>query len=160
MEPKNAKRYENVEDALMYGFEFLASYNIWKGLSIYGNWAYTLGENKTMDEPLAEIPPMEINAGLKYMADRWNVQFNSRFVMEQDRVSVSFNETASDAFQVFDFSAYYNIWEGLSLSLNVENILDENYVEHLSRSYKNQIPGNTIYLEPGRNFIIGLTYKL
>ncbi len=160
MEPKNAKRYENVEDALMYGFEFLVSYNIWKGLSIYGNWAYTLGENKTMDEPLAEIPPMEINAGLKYMADRWNVQFNSRFVMEQDRVSVSFNETASDAFQVFDFSAYYNIWEGLSLSLNVENILDENYVEHLSRAYKNQIPGNTIYLEPGRNFIIGLTYKL
>lgn len=160
MEPKHAKRFENVDDALMYGFEFLASYNIWKGLNIYGNWAYTLGENKTMVEPLAEIPPMEINAGMKYMENRWNVQLNSRFVMKQDRVSASFDETASDAFQVFDFSAYYNIWKGLSLSLNVENILDENYVEHLSRAYSNQIPGtNMIYLEPGRNFILGLSFK-
>jgi iron complex outermembrane receptor protein len=161
MEPKNAKRYENVEDAFIYGFELLTNYNLWKGLNIYGNWAYTLGENVSMDEPLAEIPPMELNAGLKYNANKWNVQFNSRFVMEQDRVSLSFNEQKSSAFQVFDFSAYYTVWKGLSLSLNIENIFDENYVEHLSRAYKNQIPGtNSIYFEPGRNFIVGLSYKL
>jgi outer membrane receptor for ferrienterochelin and colicin len=161
MDPKHAKRYENVDEALMYGFEFMVNYNVWQGLHIHGNWAYTLGENVSMDEPLAEIPPMEINAGLRYEAEKWNAQFNSRFVMEQDRVSLSFNEQGSDAFQVFDFSAYYKVWKGLSLSLNVENILDKNYVEHLSRAYKNQIPGtNMVYFEPGRNFIIGLTYKL
>jgi len=161
MEPKNAKRYENVDQALMYGGEIMANFNIWKGLNVYGNWAYTQGENITMDEPLAEIPPMEINTGLKYQADKWNATFNTRFVSAQDRISVTFNESASDAFQVFDFSAYYHVWKGLSLSLNVENIFDENYVEHLSRAYKNQIPGtNMIYFEPGRNFILGLTYKL
>lgn len=161
MEPKNAKRYENIEDALIYGFELLANYNIWKALNIYGNYAYTIGENVSMNEPLAEIPPMEFNVGIQYATKKWDAQFNSRFVMEQERVSLSFNEQKSDAFQVFDFSAHYYIWKGLNLSLNVENILDENYVEHLSRAYKNQIPGtNMVYYEPGRNFIIGFTYKL
>lgn len=160
MEPKHAKRYENVKDAALYGFELAASYKFWRQMSIYGNWAYTEGENKSMDEPLAEIPPMEVNVGLKYEAKKWSAQFNSRFVMAQDRVSMSFNESSSDAFQVFDFRAHYNIFGGLSFSLNVENILDENYVEHLSRAYKNQIPGsNMIYFEPGRNFMMGLSFK-
>lgn len=160
-DPKNAKRYENVDDALMYGFELSANYNIWKTINVYGNWAYTIGENVSMDEALAEIPPMEINAGLYFEAERWNARFNSRFVMEQDRVSPSFNEQKSEAFQVFDFQVSYNLWKSFNLSLNVENIFDENYVEHLSRSYKNQIPGtNMIYYEPGRNFILGLIYKL
>lgn len=160
MEPKHAKRYENVEDARLYGFELALAYEFYKNLSVYGNGAYTIGENKSMDEPLAEIPPMEFNAGLKYESKRWAATFNSRFVMEQDRVSLSFNETKSDAFQVFDFSARYHIGRGLNVTMNIENIFDENYVEHLSRAYKNQIPGtNMVYFEPGRNFILGLSFR-
>jgi len=160
MEPKHAKRYENVEDARLYGFELASEYVFWKNISLYGSWAYTIGENKSMDEALAEIPPMEVNAGLKYQAKKWSARFNSRFVMAQDRISTSFNESASEAFQVFDFNANYRIWRGLNVSINIENIFDENYVEHLSRAYKNQIPGsNMVYWEPGRNFIMGLSFK-
>lgn len=159
MEPKFAKRYENVDQALMYGGELMANVNVWKALNVYGSWAYTVGENVTMDEPLAEIPPMEINTGLKYLADKWSATFNARFVSAQDRVSVSFNESTSSAFNVFNFSAHYNIWKGFNIVLNVENIFDENYVEHLSRAYKNQTVDG-VYFEPGRNIIMGLTYKL
>lgn len=158
MEPKFAKRYENVDQALMYGGELMANVNVWKGLNVYGNWAYTIGENVSMDEPLAEIPPMEINAGLNYLAKKWSAKLNARFVSAQDRVSVSFKESTSSAFNVFDFSAHYNVWKGFNLVLNIENILDENYVEHLSRAYNNQTVDG-VYFEPGRNFIMGLTYK-
>lgn len=158
LEPKFAKRYENVADARLYGFETLLSYHVWKGMNAYGSLAYTLGDNITLDEPLAEIPPMEIKAGINYKALRWNANLNARFVMAQDNVSSSFNESPSDAFQVFNFAASYNIWKGLMFNLSIENILDANYVEHLSRSYKNQTIDGAYY-EPGRNFILGLSYQ-
>ena len=94
----------------------------------------------------------------KSLTDKWRVTFNARFVSAQNRVSESFNKSTNSAFNVFDFSAHYNIWKGFNLILNVENILDENYVEHLSRAYKNQTLDG-LYFEPGRNFIMGLAYK-
>jgi iron complex outermembrane receptor protein len=158
MPPAHAKRFGNIDDARLYGFETYANLLIWKGLGVNASWTYTLGDNITDDEPLAEIPPMEIRAGLGYKATKWQAQFKSRFVGEQTRISTSFNESASTAFVLMDFNARYTIIKGLNLSLNVDNMFDVNYVEHLSRAYKSQAD-SSLYWEPGRNFILGLTYK-
>lgn len=154
-EPKFTKQMTNIDEAFMYGFESGVDFRFADHFKFYLAAAYTYAQNKTWDEPLSEIPPFTVNSSLSWNNEAWDLELSSRIATEQDRVAESFDESKTPGFSVFNFSMDYKLAEGTNLHFAVNNILDENYVEHLSRAYKN-MDESMLYYEPGRNINLGL----
>jgi iron complex outermembrane receptor protein len=156
--PKFAKRFINIDQALMTGFEAGMSIHFLKYLKFDFNASYTYAQNITMDEPLPEIPPFVTNLGLTYVNKGFTATFNSRMAAKQDRVSTSFNESSTPGFQVFNLYLSYAPWDFMDINVSITNIFDENYAEHLSRPYKS-MDTQSLYYEPGRSFNVSVRMK-
>mgnify|MGYP006278743891 CR=1 FL=1 len=155
-DPKFAKRFTNIDEAYMYGFESGVDFVFADHFKLYLAAAYTYAQNKTWDEPLSEIPPFTVNTALAWKKNAWDIELSSRIAAEQDRVAETFDEAVTPGFSIINFSLDYELAENTSLHFAVNNVLDENYYEHLSRAYKN-MDEQMMYYEPGRNFNLGLT---
>ncbi|MEA1896265.1 MAG: TonB-dependent receptor, partial [Bacteroidota bacterium] len=145
----------NVEKAFMYGFEAGLEVQFLKKFSFSLGAAYTYAQNISWDEPLSEIPPFAVNTSLNYKGEKLEAALSSRIVAKQARISESFSETETPGFTVTDFKIFYTPFNMLKLYFSATNIFDVNYVEHLSRAYKN-MDVQSLYYEPGRSFNIGM----
>jgi iron complex outermembrane receptor protein len=155
MEPKYAKRFSNIKQAYMTGFEWGFTIKFLKTMSYDLSAAYTYAMNKSWDEPLPEIPPFTVNTSLFYKAEKLQTGIKALIAAEQNRVSQSFSESTSPGYAVLDFMLDYRPFKLLELNASVNNIFDINYAGHLSRAYNN-METKSLYYEPGRSFNIGL----
>ena len=125
--------------AYLNGVEFSGELLAGREWSLYGNLTYTYGQNTTADEPLSRIPPMQGILGLRR---RWNGGDNwldvyAWIVGTQDRLST---RDVSDSnripaggtpgYATVNFRFGRMITERQRLSINVENIFDEQYRVH------------------------------
>jgi iron complex outermembrane receptor protein len=156
--PKGTKVYTNIDKAFMTGFEAGVNVNFLKNFTYSLGAAYTYAQNISWNEPLAEIPPFTVNTFLAYKTKKIDTRLHARIATKQDRVSKSFSESETPGFSVFDFYFTYQPWKFLDVNVAVTNILDVNYVEHLSRAYKS-MDTQSLYYEPGRSFNIGLRFR-
>jgi iron complex outermembrane receptor protein len=158
--PAHAKRFTNIDNATMVGFEagvdiFFAKYFKY-GLS----GGYTYAQNISWDEPLSEIPPFTINTALGFESKKVSAEIRAQYAAEQNRVSTSFFETTTPGFIVADLAASYAPFKFMEIRASVTNLFNTNYVEHLSRAYKNMGPETGgLYYEPGRSFNFGVKFK-
>lgn len=146
-------------EALLYGAEFSMETQILNRFSLNGNVSYTIGEQTVKDEfgnqstrPLPQIPPFKGNVSAKYSKSRFELGSRLRFASNQDRIGEF--ETQTEGYSLVDIFSQYRISSGNYLhtfALNVNNVLDTEYYNHLSR-IKDLRP------ESGRN--ISLLYKL
>ncbi|GAB1403411.1 TonB-dependent receptor [Lentimicrobium sp.] len=157
-EPKYTKVFNNISKAVLTGFETGLNWQIKEAFTYSLSVSYTYGENLSWKEPLPEITPLTVQTSLAYKSDKFDTRLHGRFVNEQSRVSASFDETKTAGFAVFDFYAAYTLWQSFDIMLNVRNIFDTNYVEHLSRAYK-AMDISSLYYEPGRSINFGLKYR-
>ncbi len=171
------KRFENSGNARMRGFEFVYSSPVKYRLCIDVLAAYTYGtidkssryvvndqgqvtgDEELVNDALAEIPPFEATAKVKYrfFDGKLIPAFAVRMVAAQNHVSLSQYEKASPGFVTarFYFSYFFN--KHLSITGGVNNIFDEAYFEHLNR---NIIGENYELYEPGRSFWINLYFRI
>ena len=170
------KQYQNIEEAYMYGFEF-----VWVSPSLF-NWginlsaAYTagynpeairyiyengeaVGEETVTNDPLPEIPPFEANLRIDYqlMDGKLIPQLHLRAVAAQNRVSQAYDEKETPGFLIAGFNLNYQINQTVSLAGGVTNIFDEAYYEHLNRRI---IGSETSLYEPGRSFYLNIIFNL
>jgi len=157
--PIYAKRFINVDNAMQTGFELYFNYRFTNSLSFLSDVSYTYGQNKDFDEPLPQIAPLTAHLSMKYEKEKYWVNFKSRLVDSQDRISETFRETVSPGFATFDISAGVKPFKGMTIGAAVLNIFDAAYYEHLNFSYKNSSIMNGRILEPGRNFTVYLNYS-
>ncbi len=157
-EPKYTKQFTNIDKALMTGFETTLDIKFLRYFEYNFGASYTYAQNISWDEALPEIPPFAVNSALSYKTRKLETRLNARMVSTQNRVSDRFNETATPGFSVYDFYVTYTPWKTLEIRASVTNILDKNYVEHLSRAYKNMDTAS-MYYEPGRSFNIGIKWR-
>ncbi|RLD81616.1 MAG: TonB-dependent receptor [Bacteroidetes bacterium] len=157
--PIYAKRFINVDNAMQTGFEFYFNYYITNNFSFLSDVSYTYGQNKDFDEPLPQVTPLTAHLSLKYEKEKYWVNFKSRLVDSQDRISETFKETVTPGFATFDISGGVKPFKGMTVGAAVLNIFDKAYYEHLNFSYKNSSIMNGRILEPGRNFTIYLNYS-
>ncbi len=156
--PKYTKQFTNIEDAFMTGFEaglgvlFLQHFNYKFGM------AYTYGSNVSLDEPLPEMPPFTVNTSLSYAIDKFEAVLNAQMAAAQNRVSTSFNESVTPGYSVLNLYLSYSPWKFLDVTGTITNLFDVNYVEHLSRPYKN-MDSSSLYYEPGRSFNLAVRIK-
>ena len=151
-EPRFAKRFINVDDAMQTGFELSLTYDLTEAFGFSGDLSYTYGQNKSLDEPLPQVPPLTGHLGVHYRKEKIWVYANSRLVAEQSRISESFGEEATPGFATLDVSGGFVPWRGVQVGLSVLNVFDTAYYEHLNYSYTNSDLNQGRIYEPGRNF--------
>lgn len=159
----NDYQYIAVE-ALMYGFEVSGEFHITDNFAVDGMVEYTFGRREVMDEepehanagesttPLPMIPPLSTAGGITYAIGTMSFGTQFRYSAAQDRLGEF--ETPTDAFSLWNAHMQYrfdtdNVMH--TFSVKVENILNEEHYNHLSRIKE-------LFPEPGRNF--NLLYRV
>ena len=156
-DPKFTKKFTNINKAFMTGFEAGMQFGFLQNFRFNLGASYTYAQNIDMDEPLPEIPPFTVNSSLDYSLSNFTARLNARIASAQNRVSTSFNESTTPGFSVFDIFLSYKPWNFVEINGAVTNLFNVNYVEHLSRPYKN-MDQQSLYYEPGRSFNIGIKF--
>jgi iron complex outermembrane receptor protein len=157
----------NVE-ARTWGGEVDATYALAPRWQLMGTLAYTRGENRTDDLPLAQMPPLELRTGLNYADERWSAGVLWRVVAEQSRYALrQGNVVGQDlgrtgGFGVLSLNAGWKPAWGILLTAGVDNLFDKLYAEHLSRggaavsgfeqTKRVNEPGRTAWLKVGASF--------
>ena len=153
-----AREYLNVDDAELYGGEGSLEFDLLKELLLFGNLAYVIGRDRKSHDRLNTIPPLngmlgarwhdQLGSGLQY----W-FELSGNFYDRQDHPAVGEKETPGYAlFNLrsgikFDYAAFKDI----ALTLNVENLFDKEYRNHLN--------AEDFYNDPGLNVITTLKFS-
>jgi iron complex outermembrane receptor protein len=152
------KQFWNV-NAYQYGFEAFVKYNIIKALQFSSDIAYTVAENTTFREPLAQIAPMTVHVGLKWEKSNYWLDLRTRIVSKQDRFSKTYDETETPGYSILDFRAGIKLFNSLTIGGAALNIFDKAYYNHLNFGYNNSDKNEGRILETGRNFSVYMKYK-
>jgi iron complex outermembrane receptor protein len=145
------RQFTNIEQALKTGFEVSWTQELFLGLQHQTGVAYTYAQDLERDEPLPEIAPLDFRYTLRgqYLKGKLQPEATFRYVMAQSRISKEFGETETPAFALLNVKLGYQLAKMIRVQAGVNNLLDENYYEHLTRSVRGT--PNPIYA-PGRNF--------
>ena len=149
------RQFVNIDEAFKTGFELSWQQQLLTGLAHRLALAYTYGQDLERDEPLPEIAPFDLRYSLtgSYLKDRLKPEITFRHVAEQSRASVEFGENQTPSFTLLDIKVGYQLTQDLSINTGVNNLLDENYFEHLNRSVRGT---NAPIFAPGRNVFVNL----
>jgi len=144
-----------------WGGEIDMRYDVSSYSSLFGSVSYVSADNETDNTPLAQTPPLELQLGLDHSVNEWSFGFLARYVDTQTRIDagkgtvVGFDRaTATPSFYTLAVNAGFEINSQSYFSVGVDNLLDEDYFEHINRTNSSAITGfitdNTIGVkEPG-----------
>jgi iron complex outermembrane receptor protein len=157
-----ARTYQNA-DARMYGGEFLISYLLTRGLFVSSDLSYVRGtrnpapEEGILTADLAEIPAMRSRTSLRYDRGRYFGEVEGVFEGAQTHVDSTLGEQSTAGYGTANLRGGVN-FRKVSLNLSLNNILGRQYYEHLSFQRDPFRSGARVY-EPGRNFLVDLSYR-
>ena len=137
--------------AIMYGIENQIDWNVTDEIKLSSSVSYSRGEFKSGGS-LPQIPALKGIFGISYTNDFLSLGVNSEMTADQNFVDAFEDPTAGYIiFNTFaQYSIYYNDFIH-NISLNIDNILNTEYRNHLSRI-------KVILPEAGVN--LRLTYKM
>lgn len=126
----------NFAEALIRGFETEIHYRFLPQFSIYGNLTYTYGKNKTTDEPMTRIPPLNGKLGVYYKhSESWWTRLEWHAAGKQSRLSPSdirdtrIPEGGTPEWNIINVrSGFQYKWINLSAGLN--NMFNKAYRTH------------------------------
>jgi iron complex outermembrane receptor protein len=157
--------------ARTWGGELALAAALAEAFRLHASLAYTWGENRTDERPLAQIPPMEARLGLVWETPVWSAGSLVRLVAPQDRFALDQGTIAGQdmgrtpGFAVFSVNAGWKPpgVRGLQFSCGIDNLFDRAYAEHISRN-ASAIPGYVTPAarieEPGRMIWLKATFRL
>jgi len=150
-EGRNALIKTNIGEALLYGFEYSINFRLMNQISIYNTLSYVRGLNQKDDQDLPQISPLNGIIGIEYFPYEWmSADFSSIIFAEQNKVAPG--EKTTPGYVTFNFKLnFINLTLGnikMGFSTGIENILDQEYRNHLSTNR------GSITTEPGRNIFM------
>lgn len=128
-----------------------------KGFSSFLNASYQSGDNLSAHRAIYVAPAkIVVGLGWKEPRGRFEAEISDRYVFEQKRVdpdpSALLQQPTPD-FNLLNLRTAYS-WRVWTLTASVNNLTNQTYREPLNAAS----PFNPI-LEPGRNFVIGLSTR-
>lgn len=135
----NAADSRNV-DATIAGAEVGVGYQFTDHLQADVSAMYAWGENTTDDKPLPQISPLEGRINLRYVQDQYTLGALWRVVDSQNRISkdqgniVGYDLGESSGFGTLSLNGTYHVYDGIDLSVGIDNVLDKTYSEHLNKA--------------------------
>nr|WP_298892143.1 TonB-dependent copper receptor [uncultured Acinetobacter sp.] len=157
---------ENV-DATIAGGELGVGYNFTDRLQTDLSAMYAWGENITDNTPLPQIAPLEGRFNLRYVTNQYSLGLLWRVVAKQGRISVGegnivgYDMQESDAFNTLSINANYQINPAIGLAFGIDNVLNENYTEHLNKAGASVFgyASNEQFNQMGRNYWARVSMK-
>ncbi|MBD3165052.1 TonB-dependent receptor, partial [bacterium] len=151
-------RYEG-QDAVMVGAEAEADLELNRHLYLHGTFSYVRGQLIARDVPLPQMPPLSGSVGVELRAGHYRFDTTLHGAGAQERTYVAEDpgsrpEDPTAAWLRLDLSLHWQRpLHGLlhSAALSVNNLLDTEYRNHLSRV-------RSVMPEPGRS--IKLVYRV
>jgi len=140
---RNYRSYENVEAVMLS-----AALKIdWDYLILRAD--YTWAERTDLELPIEEIPPFRVTSTLTSPELRGAKLFARHTYNDaQTRVNELLSETPTSSWHQLDLGAHYNL-EPFRFNLEITNITDEMYTQHLSY-LRNPFASGLRVFEPGR----------
>lgn len=149
---------QNIADAQIHGIEARAGVDLGAfgdalaGWSLKGAAAWSKGEDRTTDQPLASIDPLRATLGLAYDRDAWGVELAGRFAARKDDLPAA-NQFEIPGYGVLDLLAHWNFAPGAVFDVGVFNLGDRKYWD------AGDVPAGTLasstvldrYTSPGRS---------
>ncbi|NOX36092.1 MAG: TonB-dependent receptor [Calditrichaeota bacterium] len=143
------KVYTNLSAVYLVGGEFRGEFTLSPSIAASWRLAYVYGQNRTFEEPLPFIPPLEGLFTISYDHNGLWLAVESRFAAPQRRIAYRTTlEDETPGFAIVNVRGQYAIHPRVTLRFGVENVLDRYYHEHLS---VNNFPavGRNVYLLVG-----------
>jgi iron complex outermembrane receptor protein len=166
------KQFNNIERAVLLGFETGVSTNLTEKLTLAFSAGYTYawfpeiekvmlnngqynGTILLKNDPIAEIPALEsllvISCG--FIDNRLQPVLEIRAVAGQHQVSDASYESSTPGYVIANLAVNYKPLRFMSLTAGINNITDKGYYDHLNRKQS----GTTGKLyEPGRTLFINM----
>lgn len=139
--------YKNF-DALIYAVNFDAGWDYFNLVA-----GYTWAERRDTKTPLAEIVPFHVISTVKLSpVDKGDLFVRHTYNDAQTRVDELLDETPTGSWNRFDFGGSYDFGPG-RINLEVQNLFDEFYSQHLSYLRDPFASGSRVY-EPGRTLML------
>jgi len=147
----------NIEEALLYGFDMSASYEAFDGFIIETNIAYTIGENLSTDTYLPLIAPINGHLGFSYNAFKYvQGQLDLEWAGKQNKIASG--EEATDGYGIINLnlSSMPFVYQESQVQFfaGIHNLFDTEYTNHLSSNR------GSVTVEPGRNFYVKVKFTL
>lgn len=140
-------------DALLYGMDVNAHWQLHEQWSLDLQAAYTYGERRDVEDKLYRIAPPNLTLGLNWDQGSWFARLETVAVAAQDKVSATQLEQETAGYGLVNLAAGYR-GDSFMLKAGVDNLLDREYVDHLA-GY-NRVMGGDIAVgerlpQPGLN---------
>ena len=155
-------QFSNV-DARFYGIDLDWRYALSERWAARGVFNYVRAERTDEQDDLYRIAPTNTMLALDYTGQRWGVSAMLRWTDEQSHIARENGELESEGYEVVDLHAYAELARGVRVSLGIENLLDEEYADHLAGV--NRVRGNPDIAmgqrlpSYGRNVFASLQYR-
>jgi iron complex outermembrane receptor protein len=143
------KQYVNLPWATLGGLDLLYMASITSNLRWVANLKYTRAADDA-GAPLPLIPPLKAVNALRYENARLNASIEWECADSQRRVSAIAGENPTPGWPILSLRTGWKVNSLLRCSAGVENLLDNNYHEHLDIG---DVP------RPGRNMYLNVTYR-
>jgi len=172
--------FSNV-DAEFYGFDAGFGYEFNRHWRLDGIMSYTRGKRRDIDDDLFRIAPLNGRLGITYSQSDWSATIEGVAFAEQHDISdeltgdlsgitpgpggpaLKNNNEATAGYALLNFYGQYEMsGYGLNLQAGIENVLDEEYTDHLSgfnRNSASDVPVGQRLPGPGRNIYATLSYR-
>ena len=122
----------NNTDATFYGFDVEARFDLSDRFTLRAIANVVRGERDDINDNLYRVSPDNILLALDYRGDNWLVSLESISYADQDRIAVTNLEQTTDGYSLLNLSGLIDFGMGAELRLGVENLLDEEYFDHLA----------------------------
>ncbi|MGI2169862.1 TonB-dependent receptor domain-containing protein [Shewanella sp. MF05960] len=126
---RNILQFTNV-DATIYGSRADASYLLTENDNgkwvVAANISATHGKRNDTHTPLYQIKPLQSELTLQHQRGDWNNSISWQWVATKDRVDNNRLENTTDSYSLLNISSSIE-WQGATMTLAVNNLLDEYY---------------------------------
>lgn len=122
----------NNTDATFYGFDMEARFDLSDRFTLRGIANIVRGERDDINDNLYRVSPDNLLLALDYRGDNWLVSLESITYADQDRIAVTNLEQTTDGYSLLNLSGLIDFGMGAELRVGVENLLDEEYFDHLA----------------------------
>jgi outer membrane receptor protein involved in Fe transport len=139
--------YGNVDRGAISGYELEVQCSPLSGWTIFGNVYSFNGTSTETDSPLNDVPPPRLYLGSKLWIGRLSLELDG--TLQSRKKNPGPAEISIPGYQIVNLKASYLIRYNLKIYAVFSNMFDSLYYAR---------PDPDSVFEPGRNFILGITF--